>query len=130
MQNAGHIKALREQSEQFVHLPIFNVVLFAGNCTLKNVNYWTDNTFVGYASNISYVLKKMNEFRLAQYTDKREVVCVLRKAVENGNNPNIVISHMASVQRKAIGQPQPTYHKLETSYFSNKLEAINQVLGI
>lgn len=50
----------------------------------------------------------MNEFRLAQYTDKREVVCVLRKAVENGDNPNIVISHMASVQRKAVGQPQPT----------------------
>ena len=108
MQNAGHIKALQEQSEQFAHLPIFNVVLFAGNCTLKNVNYWADNTFVGYTSNISYVLKKMNEFRLAQYTDKREVVRMLRKAVENGNNPNIVISHMASVQRKAIGQPQPT----------------------
>lgn len=108
MQNAGHIKALREQSEQFAHLPIFNIVLFAGNCTLKNVNYWADNTFVGYASNISYVLKKMNEFRLAQYTDKREVVRVLRKAVENRNNPDIVISHMASVQRKAIGQPQPT----------------------
>lgn len=58
MQNAGHIKALQEQSEQFAHLPIFNVVLFAGNCTLKNVNYWADNTFVGYTSNISYVLKK------------------------------------------------------------------------
>ena len=102
MQNVGHINALREQSEQFAHLPIFNIVLFDGNCTLKNVNYWADNTFVGYASNISYVLKKMNEFRLAQYTDKREVVSVLRKAVENGNDPNIVISHMASVQRKAV----------------------------
>lgn len=108
MQNARHIKALREQSEQFAHLPIFNVVLFAGNCTLKNVNYWADNTFVGYTSNISYVLKKMNEFRLAHYTDKREVARVLRKAVENGNNPNIVISHMAFVHKKAIGQLQPT----------------------
>ena len=107
MQNAGHIKALREQSEQFAHLPIFNVVLFAGNCTLKNVNYWADNTFVGYTSNISYVLKKMNEFRLAQYTDKREVVRVLRRAVENGDNLDIVVSHMASVQRKAVRQPQP-----------------------
>ena len=77
MQNAGHINALREQSEQFAHLPIFNVVLFAGNCTLKNVNYWADNTFVGYTSNISYVLKKVNEFCFAQYTDKREVARVL-----------------------------------------------------
>ena len=32
MQNAGHIKALQEQSEQFAHLP----VLFAGNCTLTS----------------------------------------------------------------------------------------------
>ena len=84
-------------------MPIFNIVLFAGNCTLKNVNYWADNTFVGYASNISYVLKKMNEFRLAQYTDKREVVRELRKAVENGNNPDIVISHMPLFKEKRSG---------------------------
>lgn len=108
MQNAGHIKALREQSEQFASLPIFNIVLFVGDCTLKKVNYWADNTFVGYTSNISYVLKKINEFRLAQYTDKREVVRVLRKAVENGDNLDIVVSHMASVQRKAVRQPKPT----------------------
>ena len=48
MQNAGHIKSLREQSEQLARLPIFNVVLFAGNCRLKNVNYCSDNIFVGY----------------------------------------------------------------------------------
>lgn len=108
MQNARHIKALREQSEQFAYLPIFNVVLFDGNCTLKNVNYWADNTFVGYTSNISYVLKKMSEFQLAQYTDKREVARLLRQAVKNGDNPDIVASHMASVQRKADRQPQPT----------------------
>ena len=108
MQNAGHIKALREQSEQFTHLPLFNVVLFAGNCTLKNVNYWAENTFVGYISDISYVLENISKFRLAQYTDKREVARVLRRAVENGNVPDIVANHMASVQRKAVRQPQPT----------------------
>ena len=104
MQNAGHIKALREQSEQFAHLPIFNVVLFAGNCTLKNVNYWADNTFVGYISNISYVLETVSELCLAGYTDKREVVRLLHQAVENGNNPDIVASHQASVKRKSIGR--------------------------
>lgn len=83
-------------------MPIFNVVLFAENCILKNVNYWADNIFIGYASNISYVLKKMSEFWLAQYTDKREVARILHQAVENGDNPNIVVSHMASIQRKAV----------------------------
>ena len=53
---------------------------------------------------------------------------VLRKAVENGNNLNIVISHMAFVHKKAIGQLQPTI-SWSPPDFSNKLEAINQVLG-
>lgn len=107
IQNAGHIKALREQSAQFAHLPIFNIVLFAGNCTLKNISYWADNTFVGYDSDIAYVLKKVNGSHAAEYTDKREVARVLRQAVENGNNPEIVTRHMAYVQRSRLGQPQP-----------------------
>lgn len=107
MQNVGHIKVLREQSEQFAHLPIYNIVLFAGNCTLKNVTYWSDCTFVGYIGNISYVLKKLKEFRTAQYTNKREIARLLRQAVENGNNPYIVASHIASVKRKSVSQLQP-----------------------
>lgn len=105
MQNAGHIKSLREQSEQLARLPIFNVVLFAGNCRLKNVNYCSDNTFVGYVGNISYVLKMIAEYSLAQYTDKREIVHMLHEAVENGNNPSIVANHIASVQRISIDKP-------------------------
>ena len=105
MQNAGHIKSLREQSEQLARLPIFNVVLFAGNCRLKNVNYCSDNIFVGYVGNISYVLKMIAEYSLAQYTDKREIVHLLHEAVENGNNPSIVANHIASVQRISIDKP-------------------------
>lgn len=107
MQNAGHIRALREQSKQFAKLPIFNVVLFAGDCTLKNVSYWTDNTFVGYSSDIGYVLKKVRKYNFAEYTDKSEVARSLSKAVNNGNNPEIVTSHIDFVQRTNIGKPQP-----------------------
>lgn len=107
MQNVGHIKALREQSEQFAHLPIYNIVLFAGDCNLKNVTYWSDYTYVGYTGNISYVLKKLKDHHLARYSDKREVARLLRQAVENGSNPDIVASHIASVKRKAVSQLQP-----------------------
>ena len=107
MQNAGHIKALREQSEQLARLPIFNVVLFAGNCDLKNVNYWAYDTFVGYTNNINYVLKKIRKFSLAQYTDIEDIIQILRQAVENGNNPEIIASHLASVHRNRVGEPQP-----------------------
>lgn len=102
MQNAGHIKTLREQSKQLANLPIFNIVLFAGNCTLKNVNYWTENTFVGYTGDISHVLKKIKELCIAPYSDKREVARLLRQAVKNGENQEIVINHINSVPRRTI----------------------------
>lgn len=102
MQNAGHIKTLREQSKQLANLPIFNIVLFAGNCTLKNVNYWTENTFVGYTGDISHVLKKIKELCIAPYSDKREVARLLRQAVKNGENQEIVINHINSIQRRTI----------------------------
>lgn len=101
MQNEGHINTLREQSEQFATLPIYNVVIFDGNCTLKNISYTSDNTFVGYASQIKYVLKQLKTFDLAQYTDKKEVAHCLHIAVKNGDSPEIVASHLASVQQAA-----------------------------
>jgi len=36
----------------------------------------------------------MNELRLAQYTDNRDVVRSLRQTVTNGQNPEIVTNHM------------------------------------
>ena len=81
IQNEGHIKSLKELSNQFAKLPIFNVVLFAGNCTLKNITFNSENVFVGYASNITHTLNRI--------------------AVNNGNNPYIVNKHIANVQRLA-----------------------------
>lgn len=108
MQNRGHINALREQSKQLAHLPIFNVVLFAGNCILKDVSYDALNAFVGYTGDIPHVLKMLDSLPLAQYTDKREVARLLRQAVENGSNPDIVANHLAYAQRNAAEKPQPT----------------------
>lgn len=102
MQNAGHIKALREQSVQIASLPIFNIVLFAGNCTLKNVNYTAVDTYVGYGRNIKYILNKVGEGAVADYSDKKEVARLLRKAVNNGDKPEIVAAHIASVQRNMV----------------------------
>lgn len=104
IQNEGHIKTIREQSEQFATLPIYNVVLFDGNCTLKNISYTSENTFVGYASQIKYVLKQLNTFGLANYTDRKEVACCLHHAVKNGDNPEIVANHLASARRTAHWQ--------------------------
>ena len=107
MQNAGHIKALKEQSEQIARLPIYNIVLFDGNCTLKDITYSQFGTFVGYVCNIMKVLKTVKGFGDAEYTDKREVARVLREAVRNGENPVVVASHVADVQSRNWDCPRP-----------------------
>lgn len=107
MQNQGHIQALKEQSEQFAHLPYFNIVLFTGTCTLKDITCLSANTYVGYVEALPSILQIVSELPPADYTDKREVATVLRRAVANGTNPTIVASHFASVHRNSVGQPQP-----------------------
>ena len=74
---------------------------------LKDVSYMSANTYVGYNTDIKYVLKKVNEVGFANYTNKKEVAGVLRQAVNNGNDPQIIADHIASVQRNSKGQPQP-----------------------
>lgn len=106
MQNTGHIKALREQSEQFARLSIYNIVLFGGNCRLKDISYSQFDTFVGYTGDIMEVLKTVSGFGDAEYTDKREVVRVLCEAIRNGENPAIVASHVAEVQNRNWNCPQ------------------------
>lgn len=107
LQNEGHIKALREQSEQFSVLPIYNVVLFSGNCTLKNVSYQRVNEYVGYTSNVMYVLNTVKGLDNAKYTDKREVARVLNQAVSNGENPEIISKHLFMAQCAGRNNPQP-----------------------
>lgn len=107
-QNEGHIKALREQSEQFDKLPIYNIVLFAGDCTLKDVSYNSRGVFVGYDSNIMRIINSVNQLNIANYTDKKEIYRVLKNAVRNGDNVDIVTSHIAKVRRYSINQPEPS----------------------
>ena len=88
-------------------MPIFNVVLFAGNCTLKDVTYISANTYVGYDNDIAYILNKISELDLAVYTDKREVASSLRRAVNNGDNQEIVSNHLFTTRRISVGTPPP-----------------------
>lgn len=110
MQNLGHIKALREQTHQFSILPIYNVVIFDGDCALKDIKYHADNTYVGYSSDIVRVMRKIASFDYAEYTDKKEVARILHKGVRNGSDPDIVQKHLESVQEVNMGKPASVYY--------------------
>lgn len=84
-QNDGHIKALRKQSNQFKELPIFSVIVFYGNCKLRDISFIPKGTYVTTAHRVLDVVNTIiTNNPPANYTDKHEVIRILAKAAQNG----------------------------------------------
>lgn len=99
MQNSQHVVELRKQLRQFENVPFYSVVVFYGDCVLKDINLVPKGTYLVKSKRVLEVMKiilKDNE--PAQYTDKSEVVRVLKEAVGNGENKEIQIQHTENVR--------------------------------
>jgi hypothetical protein len=78
-QNNGHITALRKQLKQFEKVPFYSVIVFYGNCELKDVSFVPQGTFLTYSERIIDVINKIiNNNEFANYTDKYEVIKALQ----------------------------------------------------
>ena len=99
MQNNKHIKDLKRQLKQFENIPFYSVVVFYGDCVLKDVSFVPDGTYIVKSNRIIEVLNiiMMNN-EPALYTDKVEVVRVLREAVHNGANIETQIQHIENIK--------------------------------
>ena len=98
MQNNNHIKVLKKQLKQFENIPFFSIVLFYGDCVLKDVSFVPNGTFLVKPKRVLEVLKiitKNNE--PAEYTNKNEVVRTLKIAVHNGENVETQIRHIENI---------------------------------
>lgn len=99
MQNNKHITEIRKKLKQFENIPFYSVVVFYGDCVLKDINFVPNGTFLVKAARVLEVLNiilSKNEF--APYTDKFEVVRVLKEAVHNGNNKAIQTQHIENIK--------------------------------
>lgn len=89
-QNNNHIAALRKALPNNPDVNIFNIVVFYGNCNLKEINYsQAGATRVIYNKQVAKVMKNIKELDPTRYGNKREVANVLAEAVKNGEDPNI-----------------------------------------
>ena len=86
-QNASHIKTLKKQLKQFENIPFFSIIVFYGDCELKEINYVPEGTYLVKPRRIREVLKliKRNN-EAAPYTNKQDVLRILQQAVLNGEN--------------------------------------------
>jgi hypothetical protein len=99
MQNNGHITALRKQLKQFEKVPFYSIIVFYGGCELKDVSFIPQGTFLTYSENVLDVMNTiLNSNEIANYTDKFEIIRVLKEAVNNGNNLETQIKHIKNIK--------------------------------
>ena len=99
MQNNKHIKDLKNQIKQFKDIPFFSVVVFFGDCELKDISFVPGGTFIVKSNRVLEVMNIiMSNNRSARYTDKYEVDRVLREAVQNGENIETKTQHIENIK--------------------------------
>ncbi|MBS3915236.1 MAG: NERD domain-containing protein [Bacteroidetes bacterium] len=99
LQNKKHIEDIRKQSSQFQNLPFFSVIVFYGNSEFKDVSFIPKGTYLIKPHRIRRVLKTiLNENPPAKYTNKNEVVGILKAAVENSNSTKTQTQHIKNIE--------------------------------
>jgi Holliday junction resolvase len=97
MQNNKHIVDLKSTRRQFENIPFYSVIVFDGDCELRDISFVPEGTFVVRVERILEVLKVIQSKETAPYTDKYEVIAVLKEAVENGANKDTELRHKEKV---------------------------------
>ena len=104
MQNSKHISDLKKQLRQFETVPFYSIVVFYGDCVLKEINFVPNGTFLAKSNRVLEVmggLMKNNE--LAHYRNNNEIVRILKEAVKNGEDKETQIQHIRNV-REMLGK--------------------------
>lgn len=113
MQNASHIRTIRNLLTQNPCIPFYSVIVFFGSSELKNVTYYAENTYLIYPPSIRGVVSGILEQTNAAYGNKHEIMNAFSQAVRNGDDPSIVSSQINSAAYYSQKEPSSSYR---TSY--------------
>ncbi len=98
MQNNKHVTELKKQLRQFSDVPFYSIVVFYGDCVLKEINFVPNGTFLVKSARVLEVLKIIfKENETVNYSDTAEIFRVLRKAVINGGIIENQIRHKENI---------------------------------
>jgi hypothetical protein len=99
LQNKKHITDLIGQLTQFKNVQFYSVIVFFGNCEFKNMKLIPDDVFLIKSREVMDVIKKiLLENKPSHYTDKREVLNLLKMAVKNGEDNQIREKHIKNIK--------------------------------
>jgi len=98
-QNSQHIIDLKNSLKQFEAIPFYSIVVFYGNCVLKDINLIPEGTFLVKSTRVVDIT---NQFifgkGLTNYSNKKEVIQLLDEAVKNGEDYEIRMKHFNYVK--------------------------------
>ena len=98
-QNNNHITELRKTLKQFENIPFFSLIVFFGDCELKEINYVPKGTYLVKGHRVFEVLDLIkNENEPTEYTNKREVVDKLKELVSLGENVEYQKQHIENIK--------------------------------
>jgi len=98
MQNSTHIKDLKKSLKQEEGVPFYSIVVFYGDCELKDIRFVPDGTFIVKSGRVLEVVQMiLNSNKPASYSNKLEIVKVLKEAVKNGGNSEIQRQHVETI---------------------------------
>ncbi|MDR1006402.1 MAG: NERD domain-containing protein [Bacteroidales bacterium] len=97
MQNNKHITELKKQLKQ-TNVPFFSVIVFYGDCVLKDISFVPDRTYIVKQTRVFDVIDFIMKNNIpAHYTNKIEVINILKEAVKNGESKDIRIQHIENI---------------------------------
>lgn len=99
IQNKNHIENLKRYHLPLVQVPIYSVIVFYGECELKEISFVPRDTYVVKAQRIIELmdlLHRKNE--MVHYPNLNEILIAFRQAVKNGENKEIVWQHIKDIE--------------------------------
>ena len=104
-QNEGHISALRNSTEQLKNIPMYSIIVFYGSSEVKKLSNVPANCWVVYPNEAVKLIKQIiDSTPPVIFTDKWEIMRILKSAVENGNDDTIKFEHLQKFQSVNLGK--------------------------
>ncbi len=99
LQNQNHILELKKHLYKLKKVPFYSVVVFYGNCDLRNIKFVPPNTFIVKSDRVLDFIKTIStNNEIVYYLNENELIEVLKEAVDNGGKSEIQYQHCANVK--------------------------------
>lgn len=80
------------------NIPFFSLIVFYGDCELKDISFIPNGTYVVKSNRIIEVINLiLRDNEPANYKNKRQILDKLKNAVKNGENVKTQIQHIKNI---------------------------------